>query len=329
MNNDASPSTTPSASGSPTIAVPSRPLSRRVLRLLLIYVVFPYVAVFCFFGVMQRQLMYAREKVAPIAIEASGLPADRIEALTLKTRDGLILNGWRHSAELDSSSSGDEPPGPSNLPVVLYFPGNAGNRLHRVQDCREFARLGCEVYLFDWRGYADNLGAPSEELLIADAQSVWQFVTSDRRHAPGKVVIFGESLGGAVAIALTAELCRLQTPPAALILNSTFSSMGDVVEGLYPYFPFRWILLDRYESAQRICDVSCPLLMFHGAKDELVPILLAHRLFTAAQPDSQNGIRKELVEFPLLGHNDIPASMLQSSVRQLLTRLASLEKPEE
>ena len=207
--------------------------------------------------------------------------------------------------------------------LVLFFPGNAGDRRNRNLDCSDLADMGLDVFLFDYRGYGDNPGSPSEEKLAADARSVWRFATETCRVPPEQILLYGESLGGAVATRLAAERSEAGTPPAALVLCATFPSLVDVGAWHYPWLPVRLVLLDRYPSQARIASVTCPVLQVHGTDDDIVPLELARKLFAATPERSADGIANRFVEVPDVGHNDIGVSNFRAAIGEMLGRIAN------
>src|SRR5690606_35542166 len=108
------------------------------------------------------------------------------------------------------------------------------------------------------------------------------------------------------------------TPPAGLVLSSTFASLPETVAWHYPYFPFRYLLFDTYPSAERIRDVTCPVVVFHGTEDEFVPVEHGWRLFAAVPARSASGIEKRFEVVCGSGHNSLPASLLRDAVTQML-----------
>lgn len=166
-------------------------------------------------------------------------------------------------------------------------------------------RRSAHVVIFDHRGYGENPGNPSEKHLAADARSIWDRLTKTLGVAPERIVIYGESLGGGVAVRLASELCRDGQPPGGLILQSTFSSLADAGSELYWFLPVQWLLVDRYESVKRIPFVSCPILQLHGRNDRIVPLHLGQRLFEAAPPESTSGLAKRQVILEHADHNDV------------------------
>ncbi len=268
----------------------------------------------------QRSLIYFPARRAEIVPAEAGLPADRIHSVQMTSDDGLTLHGWHvvppdqtvadnpvAAAEGSLLEQGPVPAlGRDERPVILYFPGNAGHRGYRGDELQTLADLGAHVFLFDYRGYGENPGRPTEAHLVRDAAAAWRYLTGTREIPASRIVLFGESLGGGVAVRLAADLCRAGTPPGALLLRSTFSSLVDVAAFHYPWMPVRWLMIDRFESVRHIPSVTCPLLQIHGARDTIVPIRFAQRLFDAAPPQSASGIPKQLVELPQADHNDIP-----------------------
>ena len=281
--------------------------------MLVLYVLTPYIVVCAVFFVLQRRFLYPATEADSIRITDAGLSRDEARDVSLSTRDGLTLHGWfvRQTPDENADASADSL-------LVICFPGNSGNRRDRVIDCREFSRLGCDVLLFDYRGYGDNPGSPNEEDIAADARRVWAYATGELARDPEEIVIFGESIGGAVAVRLAAELCAAGTPPAGLVLSSTFASLPETVRWHYPYFPFHWTLLDRWPSVDRIGRVTCPILQLHGTRDDFVPIAHARRLFAAARDTSASGIPPRFVELRGSGHNDLPVMAFRRELNEFL-----------
>ncbi len=295
-----------------TPAKPPRLWWRVLLRLALIFIAVPYVAVGGLMIFMQRQLLFVPTKTGPLPAAEYSTAANPMEDVTLTAANGVVLHGWHFRKSPDEARSTKR--------LVLYFPGNAGCRRDRMNDCRDYTQLGCEVLLMDYRGYGDNDGSPSESLLTADARRAWMYATQNLGYPPEQIVIFGESLGGAVAIRLAVELSAEGDPPAALVLNSTFASMGDTVAWHFPAYPFRYFLLDPFPSIQRIPQVMCPVLQFHGTADETVPFSHGERLFAKA-PASAHGIPKHFVTIPNAGHNMISAADMTEAMRTLFDQI--------
>ncbi len=256
-----------------------------------------YAGVLIMFTTLQRSLMYpAMTSEEPLAADNFRFSGAMMRDVAATTEDGLILHGWLARPE----DADGEP-----RPLVLHFHGNGGNRLHRIDDIDMLTGLGLDVLIFDYRGYAENQGSPSEEGLALDARAAWNFATQELDVPPERIIVFGESLGGGVAVTLTAEKCKIGTPPAGIVLRSTFSSMSDAASHHYPWLPIRLALLDRYDSMSHIGKICCPILMMHGDNDRVVPLALGERLFDAASAKSTSGVEKRLAILQGAGHNDV------------------------
>jgi hypothetical protein len=227
----------------------------------------------------QRRLIYFPSRDVP-APEAVGLTA--IERIAFTAGEGLPLNGWYVPASGRAASL-----------TVIVFNGNAGNRAYRADFATALARLGAAVLLFDYRGFGDNPGSPSEAGLIADARAARAYAAGRGDVDGRRLVYFGESLGAAVAVALAAE-----HPPAALILRSPFASLAAVGQHHYPLLPVRLLLRDRFASIDKIRQIRCPLLVIAGDRDRIVPLDHSRHLYERALPP------KKLVVIDGADHND-------------------------
>ena len=227
----------------------------------------------------QRRLIYFPDRNLP-APAAAGLSG--IEAVEMPLEDGGTLHGWF----LPSSTQ------PARFTVIV-FNGNAGNRAYRLPLAAALRRHGLAVLLFDYRGFGDNAGSPTQEGLEADARAVRAYVTGRADVRPDRVVYFGESLGTAVAAILAAR-----HPPAALILRSPFTSLADVGQIHYPILPVRWLLADRFAAADVIAAIRSPVLVIAGDRDSIVPLELSQRLFDKITAP------KEMVIVRWADHND-------------------------
>ena len=292
---------------------------RLAVRVFLWYVVIVIVIAF-----LQRKLIYhpTRSSTRLFAVE-SRLMRGTVHGIEIETHDGLILNGWHFLPRCEKSASRDENDRilKESSWLVLYFPGNAGNRQMRQYDAEVFTRNGANVFLFDYRGYGENPGSPSEANLLKDARAVWNFATNERNVPANKIILFGESLGGGVAVQLCADLCEEGTPPAGLFLVGTFSSLVDVAAFHFPVVPVRWIMWDRYQSIDRTISITCPVAQIHGRRDEIVPFEFGQRLFDSFPKQSATGIEKQMLELTDVGHDNIPAGPMQNFVRKFIRKL--------
>lgn len=186
------------------------------------------------------------------------------EDVRFPAADGVRLHGWLVPAR-DARG------------VLLFFHGNAGNVSHRLESIELFHRLGLTVFIVDYRGYGQSEGSPSEAGTRRDARAAWRYLVLERGVAPARIVIFGRSLGAAVA----AELARGREA-GALILESAFTSVPDVARDVYWYLPARWLSRFEYATADYVRGVASPVLVIHSEDDEIIPYHHGLAVFQAA-----------------------------------------------
>jgi hypothetical protein len=228
-----------------------------------------------YFG--QRRLMYFpdRQRVAPAAIGLAG-----VTEIVLNAPDGAYNIAWWGKAR----------PG---QPTILYFHGNGGGLIDRKPRIERFMAEGWGVLMMAYRGYAGSTGSPTEGDNIADALRAHAHLVASG-VPPGRIVAYGESLGTGVATALAEA-----QPVAGLILDAPYTSTVDVALSRYPYLPVRRYLRDRYETSSRIARVSVPILILHGARDEVIPVALGREVARLA------GARATFIELPNGMHSDL------------------------
>lgn len=193
----------------------------------------------------------------------SGLP---LEDVWFQAADGAKLFGWYVE-------------NPATSAVILWCHGNAGNVINRLDNLRELYRLGLSVFLFDYRGYGRSQGRPSEEGLYLDAIGAYDYLTRTRMIRPERIVIFGRSLGAAVA----AEVAS-RKPAAGLILESPFPSIEAVGKFHYGGLPVHWLLGSDFRLIDRLPELSLPKLILHGDRDDIIPLELGRQVFEKALP---------------------------------------------
>lgn len=199
-------------------------------------------------------------------------PADwgmAFEEVMLTTEDGLALHGWYL-------------PAPGADKTLLFFHGNAGNISHRGESLRIFHRLGLNVLIIDYRGYGRSEGDPDEQGLYRDGRAAWRYLTDERGIGAGDIIIFGRSLGGAVAAQLASEV-----NPNGLIIESSFSSARDFVRTTMPLLSYLVVLRYGFDSVAKLPQVHCPVLVMHSPEDEIMPYSLGEKLYQAAGPAKQ------------------------------------------
>jgi fermentation-respiration switch protein FrsA (DUF1100 family) len=185
-------------------------------------------------------------------------------------------------------------PHPKARVTLILFHGNAGNISHRIPWIEMLHPLQANVLVFDYRGYGRSSGSPFEGGLYIDADAVYGWWKRERANTGEKLILVGESLGGAVAVDLAARV-----PADGLILQSTFTSGWDMAKTLMPIGLLQPLARVRFDSEAKIAGVTCPKLFIHGSWDEIVPLRLGRKLFDRAAPP------KEFWEVPRAGHNDL------------------------
>jgi hypothetical protein len=212
-----------------------------------------------------------------VAPAQAGLP--RAAEVTFASSDGEKLLAWYL-------------PPDAGKPLVIYFQGNAEGLAARVGRFTWLSADGTGLLALCYRGYGGSSGTPSEDGLIRDAAAAYGFA---RERIPAqRIVLFGESLGTAVAVALAAG-----HDVAAVILDAPFTSAAEVGAAAYPFAPVRWLIKDKFRSDERIGRLTAPLLVMHGEQDRIVPIRFGEKLFALAREP------KRFVRFPQGGHVDL------------------------
>lgn len=229
--------------------------------------------------------------------QLSGLPLEDVWF----SSDGTRLFGWFVDAG-------------ARAPTLLWCHGNAGNIIHRLENLAELYRVGLSVFLFDYRGYGKSQGKPSEAGLCQDAQAAYEYVTKQRAVPHDRLVIFGRSLGAAVATDLISR-----RPAAGLILESPFPSVAAVARLTFFGAAAHWLLDAKFNLLERLPFVSAPIVVIHGDQDRIIPLKLGKMVFDAAPSP------KELYIVQGADHNDlyrVGGSAYFQRVRQFVEKVA-------
>jgi hypothetical protein len=237
-----------------------------------------YVLVAALFYLLQRRILYRPERRPPDLADA-GLP--EVRQMTVTTPDGLALLAWYLPPARDSGR------------VVLYLHGNAADIGHRAYRLGPFQRLGWGVLLLEYRGFGGNPGRPSEAGLVIDAHAGLAALV-EMGFPLSAIVVWGESLGTGPAVQLAVE-----HQVGAVMLESPFTSIADIARLRYRLFPVDWLLLDRFDSLRRISNLRAPVLVMHGALDQIVPVAMGRAVHAAAPEPRQLWIA------PHAGHLDL------------------------
>lgn len=187
------------------------------------------------------------------------------EDVYLTTLDDERLHGWYVPATISRG-------------VIVFFHGNAGNISHRLDSIGIFHQLGLDTLIIDYRGYGQSTGKTTEQGTYLDAQAAWSYLVDERGIAADQIIIFGRSLGGAIGAWLGA-----QHTPAAVIIESSFSSGVDMARRLYPFLPVRLITRLRYPVAEYASHLDCPVLVVHSRDDEIIPFAMGQSIYAAVK----------------------------------------------
>ena len=186
------------------------------------------------------------------------------EDITLSTSDGIELDSWYIPASNDSM-------------VVLLCHGNGGNIGDRMESIKIFHNMNLSVFIFDYRGYGKSEGNPNEKGTYIDAETAWDYLIDERNISSDNIIVFGRSLGGAIASKLA-----IDKDPYAVILESTYTSISDQAKDLLPIFPFNVITRYKYPTIDHVKKISSPILIVHSSDDEMISVNHGKDLFKSA-----------------------------------------------
>ncbi len=252
------------------------------MLIFLVVLVGGYVLINVALYTFQRRLIYFPD-TAVANLAASGL--EDVQEVTLRTSDGLDLLAWAGKPQ-------------AGMPSVVYFHGNAGHIGGRIDKIRPFLAAGYGVLLVEYRGFGGNKGRPTETGLYADGRAAVDFLNTQGIGVKD-IVLYGESLGTAVAVRMATEFADRGDEILALVLEAPFTSVVEVAANRFALFPIRRLLHDRFDSAAIINRVGTATMIFHGEKDTTMPIRYGRKLFDlAADP-------KESLWLAGAGHNDL------------------------
>ena len=246
---------------------------------LLLVVFITWCGIAAYLYLSQSRMLYYPDMPSRVL---QGSPADiglAYDTVWLMAGDGTRLHAWFVPA---TTARG----------TLLFNHGNAGNIGDRLDSISLFHSLGLNVLIFDYRGFGESEGKPSEQGTYLDAKAAWDYLLEERMISPQEIIIFGRSLGAAMAADLAS-----QNLSAGVILESTFTSVPDMAASLYPWLPVRWLSRYQYNNLDKVDRITSPLLVMHSRADEIIPFAHGERLFAHANEPKQflelNG-----------GHND-------------------------
>lgn len=237
--------------------------------------IFSVFLVFLFIRYLEEKSLYFPLRTIEATPKDIGLD---YEDISFMSKDGIRLTGWFI-------------PSKSPRATLIFCHGNGGNISHRLEKIKIFNDLNINVLIFDYRGYGMSGGSPSENGLYLDVEAVYDFLINDKKVLPQRIIVYGESLGGAVAIDLASK-----HELGGIIIEEGFTSVGDMAKGILPFLP-TFIYKSKFDSLQKIKGIKSPKLILHSVDDEIVPFEMGEKLFQVASEP------KEFVKLRG-GHND-------------------------
>ena len=230
-----------------------------ILIILLLYLM---VTIFVYF--FQRKLLYHPSVPANFTQEKSGLGLDYdFEKIKIEVNNNIQLNGWLHIKDIEKKT-------------ILFLHGNAGNLDNRIYKLNYLGSLDINFLIISWRGYSLSDGKPTEYGLYEDAKSAVNYLLN-KGILQKDIILYGESLGTGIAV----EIGQNKNF-AGIILEAPFTSMIDLGQKYYPFFPVKFLLKDKYESKKKIKNLKSPILIIHGKKDKIVPFYMGEKIFDMA-----------------------------------------------
>ena len=203
------------------------------------------------------------------------------EDVDFRSEDGTSLHGWWfHHDQAEMS--------------LVYCHGNRGSIADRVDTFAQLLRLKVNVFAFDYRGYGKSEGSPSEQGVFADARAAIDHVAETRGVGLNGVLLFGHSLGGAIAID-----AALHRPVSGLVVQSSFTQLADMAKYRHPDLPLHWIVRNEFRSIEKVPHLQMPKLFIHGAADQTVPFDHGQALYEAAAAP------KDFLRIAKADHNDL------------------------
>ncbi len=259
-----------------------------------------YLGISLFLYTFQSKMVYFPDKVMSYNPGSQGLDYHDVH---FDTADNTRIFGWYVPVKEKSRKT------------ILFCHGNAGNIADRLPMVRNFHNMGLNVFIFDYRGFGKSQGFPSEKGTYLDALGAWDYLVKIKKEKPQNIILYGRSLGGAIASYLAK-----QKSPGALILEATFTSLKDIGQERMPLFPIRWISEFKYDTLSYISDLEMPVLVIHSREDEIIPFSHGQELFRRL------GTKKQFLEITG-SHNSGYFSSKErynTGVKEFLSKISAL-----
>jgi hypothetical protein len=269
----------------------------RFASFLFLFLAGSYIYWACELYLHQEKYVYYPSKIWKKTPAADGLA---YEDLKLHSSDGVELSAWYIPRENPKGS-------------VLFLHGNGRNMSGELDAVRMFHDFSYNVLTLDYRGYGKSGGVPDEEGTYRDAQAVWDFLVRDKKESSARIVVYGRSLGAAIATNLVSK----NNKPQALILEAAFTSLPDAGQDIYPIFPVKYFSKYHYDTIDKLKLIHCPVLIVHSRDDQLVPFRHAKSLYEVVTG------KKELIEIggPHKGNYQPTLQKYKDGVKRFLDSL--------
>ncbi len=245
------------------------------MKIFLIGAALIYVLFVASLFVTQRTLIYFPNNSRPAPVQGA-------EIIKVTTRDNQKLESWYFA------------PKDRTKPVIVFFHGNSGNYGDRLYKVQYYLEAGYGALLAGYRGYGGNSGDISEQGFYEDGRAYIDWLMSEKGFQSSEIVIYGESIGSGTAVQMAVEYNI-----GGLILEVPFSSLQEIAVKQYPFVPVKYLLKDRFMNIEKIGNISAPLIILHGNKDQVIPFYSAEELFKAAKEP------KKFINFPDGEHNNL------------------------
>ena len=230
-----------------------------MLRIIIYIILFP-AFLFGWVRYIESKSIFYPDKEILVTPKQIGL---NFEDVFFRTKDGILLNGWFIRCNNAKAT-------------IIFCHGNAGNISHRLEKIALFHKAGLNTLIFDYRGYGKSQGSPSENGVYLDAQAAYDYLLDREDIDKEKIVSFGSSLGGAIAVDLA-----VKRKCAALVADSTFTNTKDMGKTVYPFIP-TFLYSTKFNSIDKVATIKIPKLFIHSINDEIVPFKLGNKLFKSA-----------------------------------------------
>jgi len=228
---------------------------------IVVFLIIFYLLLLVFLFLKQKNLVYYPLKKIEQTPTDIGL---KFSEEIIKTKDGINIFAWYIPSKMSDK-------------VVLFFHGNAGNVSNRLDFISILNEMGFNILIIDYRGYGQSESIPSEKGTYLDAEASWDFLITSKKVKEKNIIIWGRSLGGAIAAYLASK-----KNPGFLIIESSFTCIPEMGKKMFPFLPVKSMSRFRYDTKRYIQNVKSPILIIHSPKDEVVPYSHGEKLFTLA-----------------------------------------------